>query len=246
MKPWILPTTDPKDLSALLDLARPGMSIAAWRELGHATLPQVRAADRERVLRVGAELLDVTDTAITAEPFLRLFHESSPRARQHLLTARRYGRSPWVQAAATYLVIPTLVGSEAPLARRTSRLSTMTWTTFVDAHIDASASRWARDQTRIVLTRALLELGCLKRMKGDFHVTNADPAPEAIAWLLRAQLDAEHRLEMSNAEAITRSEAAQAYCLRGFQVHRAIEKGEALSLLRQSYLAGAPRILPWS
>ncbi len=248
MKPWILRTTDPKDLAALLEIAQPGMPLATWRELGHAALPQIRPTDRERVLRAGVELLDVDCATITrAAPFLRLFQGASPGTRQHLLAARRYGRSAWVQAAAVCLVIPTLVALERPLAiLRTSRLSTPTWAAFVDTNIDADASRWARDQTRIVLLRALLALGCLKRMKGDFHAAYADPAPEAVAWMLRAQLDAEHRLEMSNAEAMTRSEAALAYGLRPPQIERAIATGEALSVLRQSYLASAPRILPWS
>ena len=249
MKPWILRPSDDVDIRfTLLDLARPGMTLAAWREAGHAALPQASEAKRARVIREAIPLLDLDGEVLAPSSFLTLFHSQAASARDkaQLFLARRYAMHPWVSAIMQELLLPILLESERPLTMRSDAVSEAEFDAFLTAHLDPCSAA-ARAGTRCTILRALRSMGVLEsnRSRRSFvrTVTRTKPSPIAIAWMIAEQMREEHRREVQVSEVAAFSTATLVYALERDYVDISIAEGERAGLFVLSYLAGRPRIM---
>ena len=243
MKAWTLRPSDDADIPTVIALARPGMTLAAWREAAHADLPQARSSQRERVIRTALELLDLDGEVLAPSAFLQVFNAPGVSAyeRRDVLRARRFAVHPWILTISREVLLPALAAAEQPLAERKRVITPEELDTFIDRHLDP-CSATARAATRRSIVRALRALGTLTRFLGSLHVNHANPAPIAGAWMLAWQIAAAGGIAMYNRDARTSSDAAAAFAMTPSYVDLCIAAGEHAKILVQSYLMSAGRL----
>lgn len=237
-------TLNAEDAASLLDLARPGMTLADWTEEGHRLLPQASAPRRRDLLRlVRQDLLD-HDEAILDSSFLRLFQGGSPHRRDTLLHGRLAARRPWVERAVDELIAPALAASQRPLAPHDSDLvPDNAWTDFIARHLRPGTPPEARQKTRTCVIRALRDVGVLTDGP-QTRVRRGRPEPVAFAWLVGDELRRDARQEVPRTWASTRSFAARLFGVDPGYAEGCLDAGAAADILLTAQLMAQPLLRP--
>lgn len=242
-------TLNEEDAVALLDLARPDMSLESWQEQGHAVLPQPSLPRRREQLRlVREELLDHDGHQILDSGFLRLFHGGSPHRRRTLFLGRLLRNRPVVHLALERLIHPTLTRAEIPLADDDADLiSAADWDDLLRRHLPPDTGEPAFAKTRSTLQRALADVGVLE-LSGNTtrttRVSRGHPDPLAYAWLIAHELRSSGRSEAPEVWALHQAFPARLFAPRPEYAAVCLDAGVTEGLLRRGYLAGEPRLHP--
>ncbi len=246
-------TLNEDDALDLVDLARPGLSLDDWTEDAHDALPQASRDRRTETIRLVRERLldwdaDGDASTVADTDWLRLMHEGAPYARVELLWGRYLFDQPWVRRAIDHLIAPALTTADTPLSPRDAdRIDLERWTAFVDVHIREGAGDASRPKTRQQIQRALTRLGVLEvedSREGLTRALHARPAPVVFGWLLAYEMRLTRRTELDLDVAAEISATARLFQPTRAYARRSLDEAVSLGVLRQSYLAGRPRLHP--
>jgi hypothetical protein len=244
-------TLNEDDACVLLDLARPGLALDDWTELGHRLLPQAGLARRrEQIRMVRGDLLDHDDDAILDSAFLRLFQDGAPHRRRTLLLGRLLRRRPFVEAALDDLVHPALTEADRPLAPEDADLiPAAAWTSFLHRRLRPGIPDEALRKTRTTLQGALRDVGVLEITGNTTRTTrvrHGRPDPLGFAWLLAWELVDGALSEVDQSWALNRSFAARLFAAEASYAAICIDAGAHEGLLRSGHLMGRPLVHPGS
>ncbi len=240
-------TLNEDDAQTLLDAARPGLEIEAWRELGHAVLPQPSRARRNDQLRlVRDRLLDHDDRVIQPSRFLDLFQQGSPLRRATLLHGRYLWHQPLVHRALDNLLVPAIERADRPLAPHDAAvIPSEDWDRALRAWLRSDIPVEALRKTRTTLQKALASAGVLAIEGNTTRTTTARhgrPDPLGFAWLLAYQLHVQGLDEVDEPWAHRESFAARLFAPDVGYAATCIQAGIDAGLLRQGHLMGRARL----
>jgi hypothetical protein len=232
---------------ALLDLADPGLSVAEWTTRSRDTLPQGKGDRRGEVLGlVRTIFLDVEEGRLARSTFTGLFRGGSPRLRRQLFFARWASSNPWAVLAAREVLQPHLALLEKPLSPEgAGEIPFSRLKDFVRYHLPEGIGEASVERTASAITMAFAGLGSLERRgTGGKVLVPRRTVPDALAfgWLVRHQLETEHRTEVMDDWAATESDAALLFATDEPTARRLLDEAVAAGLLVRGYLAGAGRL----
>ena len=112
LKSWVRTLNEVEGM-LLLDIARPGMSLACWRKESDFVLSKDDASYRSLLVKmVERILLDTDGDHILASPYLHAFQSGWPELRAQLFLAR-YGQAhPWMARAAHEILAPARLAAQ--------------------------------------------------------------------------------------------------------------------------------------
>lgn len=246
LKPWSQ-SIPPESGMVLLDLAEPGLTVEEWEARCKEALPQGKGHRRADVVRIArAHFLDVEADQIVLSEYLRLFKSGSPRLRKELFFARWAVRNGWCRLAARELLRPHLAAAAAPLAPAgAGDIPFPLWKDCVRRELGPEAGEPSVERTASELTKIFCGLGSLTRTGVGGRMTHprrAQPDPLAFGWLVRRQLEIEHRTEALDEWVVGQSDAALLFATEEATSLLLLESAIAAGLLVRGYLAGAGRI----
>jgi hypothetical protein len=222
--------------------AQPGQDVSAWEAAAQGEAAFESDHERETTIRVVRErVLTVERGLIVADDWLGAFRKAWGSERRLLLAARLFADQPLVVAAAE-LARAARERAEEPLPPNDAPAIT---DEALEALFPPGTSKAERQRGRRALTDALVALGLAEKSEHGKQLRAHRPevAPAAWGWLLRHELRRAHRSEAPEAWAMRKSLAARLLGYGEGSARYAMDTAYTQGWVRQSQLAGEPRIL---
>ena len=189
LKSWVR-TLNHVEGMALLDVARPQMTLDTWRREAQTVLTQEEAAYRSLLVKlVERILLDHDGETIKDSVYLDLFQNGWEQLRKELFFARYGLAHQWTILAAHEVLAPAV----AQASGDEILIEVANWDAFVDRHIDPSVGESSRRKTRSSIIGLFRNMGCLTTPgggRGPMQINRTHPSPLVYGWILAEQLNA--------------------------------------------------------